>query len=339
MRKRRVELVYFSIVALPICVFAVHELIQTHMLSKDLDLSPDILLQDKDWLETVGRYRFLAAAWFFAALALLPLAVLARNLMRPTERNTRVAAVLTVLVVFLLAMIPVIQQHLTGTPPQIYRQVGKEVFEMTLSKGTLPGCQSVGDRWLMGTCGEIPVFSLFRRVMDIITGLAGLAVGALIAGMILCLATGENGDIEDTAVRLARNIRQMKQQLYLSSLILTFGMFFASSWMYWPLPVIAESEKSAFTSLVTASALLTGTYFCLLMLSFFLPVAVILDGRVTNLAIAARQNEGGEDDFDVQDWRKEHGLSDGPGDFMRAGFALAAPILAAFAGGISPINV
>ncbi|MES0861734.1 hypothetical protein ABLN87_05200 [Ruegeria sp. SCPT10] len=339
MSERRVELHYFSIVALPICVFLIHELIQTHMLPKDLDLSVGILIADQDWLETVGRYRFLAASWFFVALAILPVAVLVRNLRRPTERATRLAAILTVVTVFCLAMIPVIQQHMTNTPPQIYGQVGKELFEMALSKGTLPGCDGPDDLWALGTCGDIPVFSLFRRVMDIVTALAGLAVGALIAGMILCLSSGGGDDLEDTAASLARSIRQMKQQLYLSSLILTFGMFFASSWMYWPLPVIAEAEKAAFSSLVTASALFTGTYFCLLMLSFYLPVALILDGRVTQLAIAARQIDEAEDDFDVDGWRSTHGLSDGPGDFMRAGIALAAPILAAFAGGISPLSL
>ena len=185
----------------------------------------------------------------------------------------------------------------------------------------------------------MPVFTMFRRVLDIINALAGLAVGALIAGMILCLSSGDGETVEETADELGRNLHQMRQQLYLTSLILTFGMFFASSWMYWPMPMIAESAKAHYTSLVTASALFTGTYFCLLMLSFYFPVALILDSRVKKLSRIAGRGANAENDFDVERWKASHGLKEGIGESLRAGLALTAPILASFAGGISPFAV
>jgi hypothetical protein len=336
--KRRVKLGYFAIALLPVCVFALHEIIQKHMIATELDVPVSILVDERTWLEAVGRFRFLAAAWFFAALTLLPVAVLARNLSRPMERRTKITAITIVLTILLLAVVPTVQQHMASRTPQIYHQVGRAVFESALSQGTLPGCIDPEDSWLLGRCGDIPVFTLFRRILDVINALAGLAIGSLIVGMILCLGSRETRDIEETAAELAKNLRQMRQQLYLSSLILTFGMFFAASWMYWPLPVISDSEKAAYNSLVTASALFTGTYFCLLMLSYFLPVAVILDGRIANLAVAASRESGAEDAFDIEDWRSSHKLAEGTGDIIRAGFALAAPILAAFAGGISPIT-
>lgn len=337
MSKRRVNLSYFAIAALPICVFVLHELIQKHMIATALDVPVSILVDDRAWLEAIGRFRFIAASWFFLALAILPVAVLARTLARPMEFRTRVMAISIVLAIFLLAIVPTVQQHLNSQNPQIYHQVGKAVFETALSRGTLPGCINPDDVWLLGRCGEVPVFSLFMRVLDLVNALAGLAIGSLIVGMILCLGTRECRDIEEAAADLAKNLRQMRLQLYLSSLILTFGMLFAASWMYWPLPMISGPEKATYSSLVTASALFTGTYFCLLMLSYFLPVAVILDGRIASLAIAARQTDDVEDTFDIDGWRSSHKLADGTGDLLRAGFALAAPILAAFAGGISPI--
>ncbi len=339
MSNRRVELRYFSIALLPVLIFVIHEVMQAHLMPKDLNVPIDVLQNKDTWLEAVGRYRFLAASWFFASLAVLAVAVLARNLMRPMERDTRIAAIATTLAVFGLALLPTIQQYVTASTPQIYHQVGKEVFETALSKGTLPGCLGPDDFWLLGRCGEIPVFTMFRRVLDIVNALAGLSVGALIAGMILCLATGDSETVEETADALGRSLQQMRQQLYLTSLILTFGMFFASSWMYWPLPLISESAKGDYSSLVTASALFTGTYFCLLMLSFYLPVALILDGRVKKLSRAASKGAKPENSFDVEGWKKSHGLKEGTGDFLRAGFALAAPILASFAGGISSITV
>ncbi len=338
MSKRRVRPVYFLIALLPVLVFATHGLIQSHMVAGELDIPTEILIDDHDWMEAIGRFRFLSASWFFVALALLPVAVLARDLARPMERQTRLTAIAIVAVILILAILPTIQQQMSSQSPQIYHQVGKAVFESALSKGSLPGCVDADDRWLLGACGDVPVYSLFRRVLDIVNALAGLAIGSLIVGMILCLGARETHEIEETAAELAKNLRHMRQQLYLSSLILTFGMFFAASWMYWPLELITEANKAAYSSLVTASALFTGTYFCLLMLSYFLPVAVILDGRINSLALAAGKQDGSEDSFDIGEWRSSHKLAEGTGDIIRAGFALAAPILAAFAGGISPIT-
>ncbi len=339
MSNRRVELRYFAIVSLPVLIFAIHEVMQTHLIAKELDVPLEILRDESTWLEAVGRFRFLAASWFFASLAVLAVAMLVRNLMRPTDRTTRIAAIATTLAVFALAVLPTIQQYSTATTPRIYHQIGKAVFETALSKGTLPGCLEPDDYWLLGRCGDIPVFTMFRRVMDIINAIAGLSVGALIAGMILCLSTGEGETVEETADELGRNLRQMRQQLYLSSLILTFGMFYASSWMYWPLPLVAESAKASYSALVTASALFTGTYFCLLMLSFYLPVALILDGRIKKLSRVASRVAKTGDAFDVEGWKASYGLKEGTGDFLRAGFALVAPILASFAGGITSFAV
>ncbi|WP_377192798.1 hypothetical protein [Ruegeria meonggei] len=339
MSNRRVELRYFAIVLLPIFIFGLHELIHHHLIATDLDVPVEILSDDNTWLESVGRFRFLAASWFFASLAVLAVTLQIRNLALPMTQETRIAASLTTLAIFILAIAPTVQQYMTSTTPRIYHQVGRAVFETALSRGTLPGCLQPDDYWLLGRCGDIPVFSMFRKVLDIINALAGLAVGALIAGMILCLASGSSKNIEETAEELRKNMHQMRQQLYLSSLILTFGMFFASSWMYWPLPVIEETRQAAYSSLVTASALFTGTYFCLLMLSYYLPVALILDSRIKDLSRKARLNETTKDGFDVEDWKASHGLKEGIGEVLRTGFALTAPILASFAGGITPFTL
>lgn len=337
MAKSEVKLRYFAIALLPVCIFAIHELIQHNLIAVELDVPHGILEQDRPWLESVGRFRFLAASWFFAALAVLAVAILVRTLSRPMSGRTRAAAIVTTLAILALAVMPTIQQIASSQDPRIYHQVGKELFESALSQGVLPGCAAADDRWLLGRCGEIPVFSMFRRVLDIINALAGLAVGALIVGMILCLASAHETGAERQAQELSRNLRQMRQQLYLASLILTFGMFFATSWMYWPLPLIAEGDKAAYSALVTASALFTGTYFCLLMLSFYLPVALVLDSRIKRLAEAVNQSGAEDPAIDIDDWRAAHGLKEGTSDILRAGFALAAPILAAFAGGITPL--
>ncbi|MEP1929919.1 MAG: hypothetical protein ABJJ37_01405, partial [Roseibium sp.] len=236
------------------------------------------------------------------------------------------------------AVSPTIVHMMDPEGSRIYYRLGADFYEAALLQGRLPGCSTPGDQWLLGECGDNPVITLFNKVLDIVNVLAGLSVGALIVSMILCLETRDGITIEEDAALQAQNLRQMRQQLYLSSLILTFGMLFATSWMYWPLPMVQTSEQAAYGSVVLSAALFTGTYFCLLILSFYLPVALILDGRVRRLTQIADQGTETGEPLDAEDWRASHGLKEGAVDYIRAGFALTAPILAAFAGGISPIS-
>ncbi len=336
---RRVKIRYFSIILVPVAIFWMNDLITDHLIATDLNVPPDILLDGRHWLEAAGRYKFLAATWFFVSLSVLAVALLVRDLARPTVRETRMAAIATLLFVLFLAITPTIKHNWSVDGPRTYHRLGSKVFEAALSRGTLPGCFGPDDHWLLGRCGEIPIISLLNRILDIVNAFAGLGVGALIVGMILCLETRESDNIEDEAALLAQNIRQMRHQLYLSSLILTFGMFFATSWMYWPLPLVMDSEREAYSAVLLASALLTATYFSLLILSFYLPVALILESRVRKLAELADRINHNEEQQDSEAWRLSHGLKDGVSEYLRAGFALTAPILAAFAGGISPITL
>ena len=334
---RRVKVRYFAIALVPISIFWINAVITDHLMAVDLNVPADILQDGRHWLEAAGRYRFIAATWFFSSFTVLAVVLLGLNLARPTARETRWAAIATMAVIILLVMAPTLQHNTIPDGPRVYHRLGAAVFEAALSRGTLPGCNGPDDLWLLGRCGEIPIISLLSRILDIVNVLAALGVGALIIGMILCLETGDGDDVEEEAALLAENLRQMRQQLYLSGLILTFGMFFVTSWMYWPLPMVLDAERAAYSSVVLASALYTGTYFSLLILSFYIPVALILDGRVRKLADMAGRSAQTGDQLDIDDWRASHGLKEGAGDYLRAGLALTAPILAAFAGGISPI--
>ena len=337
MAVRRVKLRYFLIVLVPIVIFWTNSIITGHLVAADLEVTESMLRDDRPWLESVGRYRFLAATWFFLSLAVLAVALLVRDLMAPLTRDTRIAAIATMGVVVFLAITPSLQHLMDPDARRVYDRIGSAVFETALSRGSLPGCSGPEDRWLLGLCGEIPVLSLFNRTLDIVNVFAGLGVGALIVSMILCLQTHATRDVEEEAALLAQNLRKMRQQLYLSGVVITFGMFFATSWMYWPVPLVVESEQAAYGSVVLSLALFTGIYFSLLLLSFYLPVALILDARVRRLAgLAGAEAKGGKP-LDIDDWRRSRGLKEGAADYMRAGFALTAPILAAFAGGISPI--
>ena len=336
---RWVDPYYFAIVLVPLAIFICQSVISDHLMPADLNVSAGVLQDGRDWLEAAGRYRFLAATWFFGALSVLIAAVLFRTLSRPTAPATRIAAIATFLFVLLLATLPTLRGFGVTDGPQVYDRLGSAVFEGVMVRGTLRGCTSPGDTWLMGVCGETPVIAMFSGVVDVVNIFAGLALGSMIVGMILCLDDRPCKDIEEKAALLADNLRQMRQQLYLAGIVLTFGMLYTTSWIYWPLQLVLETERAAYSGLLLSAALYTGTYFSLLILSFYLPVGFILDSRVKLLAERATREDLTGQPPDVETWRESRGLTEGVGDYLRAGLALTSPILAAFAGGISPLSL
>ncbi|MEE4187429.1 MAG: hypothetical protein V2I76_03150 [Roseobacter sp.] len=339
MSVRSIKLRYFAIVLCPIAVFLCHSVITDHMIAQELAIPASILDDSYPWLETAGRYRFLAATWFFGALAVLSAALMLRTLARPATGRTRIAALATFGLVLALAAAPTLKADDPKDTSHVYDRIGGDLYEAALSHGSLPGCSAPDDRWLLGTCGEMPVISLFKAVLDLVNVLAGLAVGSLIVGMILCLDCRQTEGITEEAELLADNMRQMRQQLYLAGLVLTFGMLFATSWMYWPLHMVAEALRSAYGAVLISAALYTGTYFSLLILSFYLPVALVLDSRVRDLALTAKGTGAAAKGLDFAEWKETHGLSEGAADYLRAGLAVAGPVLAAFAGGLPQVSL
>lgn len=334
MTARFVPLRYFAIILVPIIIFLVNATLTDHFFPADAAVPVSILDTDNGWKEAAGRYKLLGTTWVFAAFVLLVLAMLVRDLAEPTVRQTKGAAIAGVILIVAMTIPDVVKYIINPDAGRVYDRLGADLFETALAQGTLPGCFAPDDRWLLGRCGDNPVLTMFHRIMDLVNILAGLGVGALIVGMILCLAVTDADDPDTKAAFLARSLRRMRRQLYLSGLTLSIGIFFASSWMYWPSGLIIAAETEAYDTLVTASALFTGLYFSLLILSFFLPVALILDGRVKALS-AAHATQG--DAVEEMKWRETRGLKGDLSDHLRAGFALVAPVLAAFAGGIPHI--
>lgn len=329
---RYVPVRYFFIALVPIMIFAQEAVITQNFLDADLQISASILKDEWTWAETSGRLRFLSATWFFAALALLVFAMVVRDLIEPMHKQTRIAAIVVLALILLLAMMPTREFLLNPDALRNYHRLGGDVFEAALGRGNLPGCLNPQDHWLMGLCGEQPAISLLNRMMDVTNFFAGLGVGGLIVGMILCLSERPDDSLEAQAAQLELNMLRMRRQLYMAGLVLTIGIFFATSWMRWPLPMIDGDHLEAYSALIGSALLFVGIYFSLLILSFYLPVALILDGRKKRLALLAANHGDFSDYQEREGWLEMRGLKSDPTEFLRSGFALAAPILAAYAG-------
>lgn len=329
---RYVPVRYFFIALIPIVIFAQEAVISSSFLTADLPVSADILKDEWTWLETAGRLRFLSATWLFAAVGFLVFAMVIKDLLEPTHKQTRIAAGVVLAVIFGLAIMPSYQFMQDPDALRNYHRLGGELFETALGRGTLPGCIEAGDRWALGACGDIPVIALLNRMMDVTNVFAGLGVGGLIIGMVLCLEKSRSDDINQRAAQLEQNMLRMRRQLYLSGLVLTIGIFFATSWMRWPLPMVHSEHLNAYSSVVASALLYTGIYFSLLILSFYLPVAMILERRKNDLAVAAAGHDDLADYKAREGWLKMRGLQTDPTEFLKSGIALVAPILAAYAG-------
>lgn len=323
---------YFLIALVPCIIFAQEAVITGAFLAENLQVSASILQEDRIILETAGRLRFLGATWFFASLAALVFALAVKDLAQPFRRETKIAGALVLLLIFALAVSPTIQYMQAPDALRNYDRLGGDVFEAALAQGTLPGCNAPSDRWLLGSCGEVPVISLLNRMMDVTNIAAGLGVGGLIVGMILCLEERAEMGLEARAAQLERNVLRMRRQLYISGLVLSVGIFFATTWMRWPVPMVLDEARGDYDAVISASLLFTGLYFSLLILSYYLPVAVILDGRKKALAEAAAGHDTLKAHKERGEWLKARGLQAEPTEFLRSGFALVAPILAAYAG-------
>ncbi|MEM8538206.1 MAG: hypothetical protein AAGF56_10120 [Pseudomonadota bacterium] len=333
MQTRHVDLKYFLLAALPIVVFVIESTISQNFLDRDLAVPAEVLGNVPPWLESAGRYRFVAAALLFVAIAVLVFAMVVRDLTVMSDRATRRAGFAALSVIFATAMVPTVQFALNPEALRNYDALGGDVFEAALGSGALPGCALPTDRWLLGICGEAPVLAMFHRVFDIINIAAGLGVGALVVGMILCLEAQQDDGLVARAAQLRRNTHRMQRQLYIAGAVLTFGILFAISWMRWPLSMATGEGAAEYGTLISAALLYTGVYFSLLILSFYMPVALILDGRKRALADLAFATDETPAEPTRAEWLKKQGLQRDPTALFKSGFALAAPFLTAFAGG------
>ena len=165
---RYVPVRYFFIALVPIFIFIQESVITGQFFTADLQVPTNILEDGRGWLEAAGRFRFLGATWFFAALAAMVFTLVLRDLARPTRKETRFAAGVVLALIFVLAILPTFEHHSDPDGPRNFHRLGADLFEAALGRGTLPGCVLPDDRWLLGLCGKTPVISLLNGMMDVI---------------------------------------------------------------------------------------------------------------------------------------------------------------------------
>ena len=126
-----------------------------------------------------------------------------------------------------------------------------------------------------------------KFLLDQTNWMSALAVSAVVLGMVWSLSTSGKPDLKSAEGIAAEGAwieaaqKRMRRYLYLAGLLLSVGMMMGFAWMKWPTGLLADvQQKAQFESLVDAVALFRGSSYSVLILSFYMPVSLVLAQRI-----------------------------------------------------------
>lgn len=341
----RVNPLYFLIVFVPLGIYGMFEIISLSLVSSRISMGAEALDDGRDALEIAGRMPFVGAVWLYALSVLLVFSVVLADLARPLDWLTRVLAVGVVALPIVPLWQSVVKHQQQPEMTRSYHQLGRDLFEAALARGDLAACSGADQRWFLWQCTEAPLVMVLRNMLDLMNLISALGIGLLIAGMILSLSCSRAHKAlasDEKAFELARGQREMRKYLYLSGLQLTIGMFVTLSWMRWPQQMLADGWREQYELIVNGYAVFSGVFYSLLILGFYVPVALIHEARARALADSVVRDAAPDGKLGrirrIDAWKESHGLAHGRLHSLREGLAVAAPILAALAGTFSPLG-
>ncbi|WP_238365252.1 hypothetical protein [Mesobacterium pallidum] len=336
---------YFLIVFVPLGIYGMFEIISLTLVSSRISLGAEALDPAREALEIAGRMPFVGAVWLYALSVILVFTVVLSDLARPLDWLTRALAVAVVAVPVVPLWQSVVKHQQQPEMTRSYHQLGRDMFEAALARGDLAACSGADQSWFLWSCTEAPLVMVLRNLLDLMNLISALGIGLLIAGMILtlsCSRTHKDLRPEEKAFELAQGQREMRKYLYLSGLQLTIGMFVTLTWMRWPQQMLEDGWRAQYELIVNGYAVFSGVFYSLLILGFYVPVALIHEARARALADAVIRDAAPDGKLgrirQIDSWKEAQGLSHGRLQSLREGLAVAAPILAALAGTFSPLG-
>ena len=340
--RKAVRPVFFAIMLGPMLLFVLNQAVIQGIGVPSLPVDAGILRDDWQYLEALGRNRFLAGVMFFTVIVAVSLVFFATELGGRLTWATRAWALLSFAAVQALVLQSVID-HQTGGGDvfRSYHQLGEGVMAEVLSHGTVPVCEA-GDRMLLfWDCGANPVLTLFETLLDYMNVLSALGVGGLVLGMILCLAlpVGQ-ADLALRAHAMARAQLASRRFLYMAGLLLSAGMFVTISWMHWPVPLIEGAQQSAYREAIDGTLFYYGVFYTLLIMLGFGPVIFVQARRIDALAMEAlvtAEPKRIPSVPELEKWKAANGLTVSMVQSLQALVAAGAPMMTGFAGSFAPI--
>lgn len=311
MTKLQIDPRYLLIMLLPVVVLIVSEYLLGTFGDTSVHLEGLELKDQSRLIELSARYRFLAALFFFGGATISVTAIFVFEL---SSRHTRRSILTTI--VGIVGIIVVSLSFSTFEPdwmPAGFESeslLGLNLFHALLIPASLAGCEAGGS--LPDGCDQQGAYFAMDYLLDRANMLTSLSAGAVIAGMVLALSrpahigrsTHPNLETEAQILKTAQEATQ--RYLYSSGILLTTGMVLMLSWMSWPGDAILNDDmRKAHAELVSSLSIYRGVTYSILILSYYLPVSLILKVRIDafhDAVATAGQHDLAKDvaGFDIQ---------------------------------------
>ncbi len=272
---------HLGILALPAFVLLASEYLLGNFGNSALLLPNTVVVDPAPLLELTARYRFLSAWFFYFAVCTIFIAIFFSELWSQHSPKSAVHILLGLVAVVAFTMVfNTLEPEWMGSF-EAYELLGKSLFVDALSPGRLRACET------SLACGNEGAFHGMEYLLDKANHITSLAAAAVIAGMVLALARPHrpyllsSKGLAAEAEILRRAQDTSSRYLYCSGILLSIGMVLLLSWMKWPGQMIADSEmRGRHAELVNAISLYRGVSYSVLILSYYMPVSLILMVRI-----------------------------------------------------------
>ena len=252
-------------------------------------------------VELSARYKFLSALFFFIAVAISMIAIFSFELFANHTWRSILYTLIGIFVVILVSLsFSTIEPEWMPSGFESQALLGDNLFHRALEPGRLPGCATDGA--LVAMCDNRGAYFALKYLLDHANIFSSLAAAAVIAGMVLSLSnkasagTKGHSSLVSEAQTLQAAQDTVQRYLYCSGILLTTGMVLVLSWMKWPSDMIGdEATRIAHDSMLTSLSMFRGVTYTVLILSFYLPVSLLLKTRID--AFKEKAASAGEPDL------------------------------------------
>ncbi|WP_298566812.1 hypothetical protein [uncultured Aliiroseovarius sp.] len=332
---------HLLILVLPVLVLTVSEFLLGTFGDTSVSVTGVQLDETSRLAELDARYKFLAALLFFGAVTITLTAIFTFELYaRHTMRSICYTMCGVVGVIAASLMFSTFEPEWMPNSFESHYLLGDNLFRTALGAGELPGCAPGAA--LAQACNGEGAFFAMKYLLDRVNILTSLAAGAVITGMVLALAAPASTDLatpdglvaEGRALQLAQDTAQ--RYLYCSGILLTTGMVLVLAWMTWPSALIADDTvRSAHEGLVNSVSLFRGVTYSVLILSYYMPVSLILRLRIERFKSAVEQAGSPELAADIEGFNINQIASL---DALKSTLAIVSPILASAIGSFADLS-
>lgn len=320
----------------PVCVLTMSEYLLGNFGDPDLELGDVELVRNAALVELTGRYRYLAAVFFYLAVSISLILVFVFELLSEHKVLSILRTMIALCAAVAVALVFSILEPVSMRSFESYQLLGEGLFREALGVGKAANCTTTPGRDT--ACEAVGAFSVLTSLNSVINLVAAFACAAVIAGSILALSRAGAIDLESregllaeaTALEAAQGVA--RRYLYASAVLLTVGMAMGLAWMNWPTALIAQDElRGAHQRLVESVSLFRGASYSALIMSYYIPVSLFLMVRTHRFNAAAAARGSGLEKSEADAWKERIGGFEinklASLDAMKAILAIVSPLL------------